>query len=151
MAIVLRLESAQQYRVLMMILQSHRTLSLFTWCFPNALSNVLLRYPRSCFPCFFSNPYISLFHIHKFFYLLVRWTSNVGSELINSSDCIIYSLMVSISLLVTVHACIKNLYVQTQKHILHTSLFSKSRDNLCFCLVSSNVVIHVCFSSGLSA
>ena len=43
----------QQYKALMMILQSHKTLSM-------KVSHVLLRNPRSRLLCFFSNPFTCL-------------------------------------------------------------------------------------------
>ena len=62
------LPGAQQYRDLMMILQSHRMLSVFTWCFPNALYNVLLIYPRSCLPCFSAIPLFLSFNSQNFLF-----------------------------------------------------------------------------------
>ena len=53
-------ESAQRYRALMVILQSHRTQNMILRCYPN-VSAILLRHTKSCLLCFFNNPYISPF------------------------------------------------------------------------------------------
>ena len=58
-AVVLR-ESAQRYRALMVILQSHRTQNMILRCYPN-VSAILRRHTKSCLLCFFNNPYISPF------------------------------------------------------------------------------------------
>ena len=68
-------ESAQRYRALMVILQSHRTQNMILRCYPN-VSAILRRHTKSCLLCFFNNPYISPFLIHRitclcsFFYML---------------------------------------------------------------------------------
>ena len=69
-------ESAQQYRVLMVILQSHRTQNMILRCYPT-VSAILQRHTKSCLLCFFNNPYISPFEFTDylsllFFYMLCR-------------------------------------------------------------------------------
>ena len=51
-------ESAQRYRALIVILQSHRTQNMILRCYPT-VSAILQRYTKSCLLCFFNNPYIS--------------------------------------------------------------------------------------------
>ena len=48
-------ESAQRYRALMVILQSHRRQNLILRCYPN-VSAILRRHTNSCLLCFFNNP-----------------------------------------------------------------------------------------------
>ena len=56
--------SAQRYRALMVILQTHRTQNMILRCYPN-VSAILWRHTKSCLLCFFNNL------IHRIFYLLV--------------------------------------------------------------------------------
>ena len=59
------------YRALMVILQSHRTQNMILRCYPN-VSAILWRYAKSCLLCFFNNPYNNFpLLIHRIFYLLV--------------------------------------------------------------------------------
>ena len=58
--------SAQRYRPLMVILQSHRTQNMILRCYPN-VSAILRRHTKSCLLCFFNNPYISPFKFTEFF------------------------------------------------------------------------------------
>ena len=58
-------ESAQRYRALMVILQSHRTQSMILRCYPN-VSAILLRHTKSCLLCFFNNPYFPPFNSQNF-------------------------------------------------------------------------------------
>ena len=53
-------ESAQRYRALMVILQSHTAQNMILRCYPN-VSAILWRRTKSCLLCFFNNPYISPF------------------------------------------------------------------------------------------
>ena len=71
-------ESAQRYRALLVILQSHRTQNMILRCYPN-VSAILRRHTKSCLLCFFNNPYISPFFnsqnflftcLCSFFYML---------------------------------------------------------------------------------
>ena len=57
--------SAQRYRALMVILQSHRTQNMILRCYPN-VSAILRRHTKSCLLCFFNNPYISPFKFTEF-------------------------------------------------------------------------------------
>ena len=61
-----------QYRALMMIIQSHRTLSMIYMIFSNFQCCISCAFEKSqvCLPRCFSNLYTSSF-IHKIFYLLV--------------------------------------------------------------------------------
>ena len=73
MAIVLQLvlcESAQQYRALMMIYATPRDTEHDFY--PNALSHVLLRHPRSCLLCFLAIS-IFLLSIHR----ILKFTCNI--------------------------------------------------------------------------
>jgi hypothetical protein len=41
----------------------------FLWYYSDVLSRVFLRHPRSCFLCFFGNPYISPFDLQNFYFI----------------------------------------------------------------------------------
>ena len=51
-------ESAQRYRALMVILQSHRTQNKILRCHPT-VSAILRRHTKSCLLCFFNNPLLN--------------------------------------------------------------------------------------------
>ena len=74
-------ESAQRYRALMVILQSHRTQNMILRCYPN-VSATLRRHIKSCLLCFFNNPYIFPLFIHRIFitcnYIYVDNTSAIA-------------------------------------------------------------------------
>ena len=55
-------ESAQRYRALMVILQSHGTQNMILRCYLN-VSAILRRHIKSCLLCFFNNPYMSPFYL----------------------------------------------------------------------------------------
>ena len=57
-------ESAQRYRALMVILQSHRTQNMILRCYSN-VSAILRRHTKSCLLCFFNNP---LFNSQNFLF-----------------------------------------------------------------------------------
>ena len=59
-------ESAQQYRALMVILQSQ---NMILRCYSN-VSAILRRHTKSCLLCFFNNPYIPPFEFTEFFIYL---------------------------------------------------------------------------------
>ena len=59
--------SAQRYRALMVILQSHRTQNVILRCYPT-VSAILQRHTKSCLLCFFTIPIFPPFNSQNFLF-----------------------------------------------------------------------------------
>ena len=87
-------ESAQRYRALMVILQSHRTQNMILRCYPNvAISAILRRQTKSCLLCFFNNPYIYPFDllVSALFLHALQYCIQAGALLRPKNDYLVWS------------------------------------------------------------